>query len=296
MRKKNKKITEISFRDMKAYIKDQRYKHKKDISDFSELPSKMYTEMAPVFVVSTGRAGSELLVKLFKKSKAGTVFHEPEPRMFLGSKLAYEMGEDQIDARKVAFLNARFTLLRTAYLNDERYIETNNRTTFFMDAISEVFSNSKFIHIIRHPGGFVRSGIRRKYYTGNELDFGRIIPIKSNPVSQQWDSLSQLEKTAWLWNETNALIERVKSTLTKKRVFTIKSDELFKDPINFQKMGTFLGLSRLDLDTISAIIKKPVNKQKQGTIAPWQSWDKHEIDSLKKWTPLGRKYGFWSED
>jgi len=296
MRKKNKKITEISLRDVKAYIKDQRYKHKKDISDYSELPSEMFKEMAPIFVVSTGRAGSELLVKLFKKSNAGTVFHEPEPRMFLGSKLAYELGENQLDAKKIAFLNARFTLLRTAYLNDERYIETNNRTTFFMDAIAEIFPNSKFIHIIRHPGGFVRSGIRRNYYRGNELDFGRITPITSNPVSQQWDSLSQLEKIAWLWNETNDLIENVKSTLSKNRVFTLNSDELFKDPIMFQKMSTFLGLSDLDLNSISTIIKKPVNKQKQGIVVPWQSWDNQKINSLKKWTPLGRQYGFWSED
>ena len=41
----------------------------------------------------------------------------------------------------MAFLNARYFLLKNAYLQEQRFIETNNMTTFFMDTIAEMFLN-----------------------------------------------------------------------------------------------------------------------------------------------------------
>jgi len=141
MRKKNKNLSGITFPDVKAYFQNQRYKIKKNVTDFSSLPEKIFQEMGPVFVVSTGRAGSELLVRLMKKANMDLIFHEPHPRMFLGSKLAYKLGPRQIDAKIMAFLNARYFLIKNAYLEEQRFIETNKMTTFFMDTIAEMFLN-----------------------------------------------------------------------------------------------------------------------------------------------------------
>ena len=46
-----------------------------------------------------------------------------------------------------------------------------------MRALGELFPKAKFIQLVRHPGDFVRSGIRRKYYSGNENDDSRITPL-----------------------------------------------------------------------------------------------------------------------
>ena len=295
MRKKNKKISEISFKDIKSYIQQERYKIKKDISDFTKLPEKIYEDMNPVFVVSTGRVGSELLVKLMKKTKIGSIYHEPYPRMFLGSKIAYEMDPEKMSAKKMAFLNARYFLLKTAYLHDKRFIETNNRTTFFMDAIAEIFPKAKFIHIIRHPGGFVRSGLRRNYYIGNENDDGRLTPRMGNPISTNWEGMKQIEKISWLWNETNSFIEKKKNSIQKERILTMFSTELFTNPNTFQLVCEFLECEALSTKHIENIIKKPINKQKQGHVGKWETWSENDISLLKEWTPLGREYGFWSE-
>ncbi len=296
MRKKNKEFSDLSLRDVKAYIKNKRYKIKRDISNFSELPSLMFDEMCPVFFVSTGRSGSELLVKLFRKVKAGAVYHEPSPRMFLGSKLAYEIGDGHLESLKMSFLNARFELLRTAFLNDKMYIETNNRVTFFMDAIADIFPKSKFIHIVRHPGGFVRSGLRRNYYEGAETDFGRIIPRKESKMIKKWSKMSQIEKISWLWNETNSFIEQKKNRLNNQRVLTIRSNDLFTDPSIFQTICEFLNCPVLSQRLTKKILKKPVNFQKKGQIGEWHTWPKYEIELLEKWTPLGKVYGFWPND
>ena len=140
MRKKNKNISDITVKDVKNYFKDERYKIKKEVDSFINLPEKIFSEMNPVFVVSTGRAGSELLLKLMNESKIGNVYHEPRPGMFYGSKLAFETNQD-MESKKLADLNTRYDLLKKAYLEDSRFIETNNRVTFFMDVIAEIFLN-----------------------------------------------------------------------------------------------------------------------------------------------------------
>jgi hypothetical protein len=140
MRKENKKLKDITFKDVKSFLKDERYKIKKKVPDFNQLPDQMFSEMEPVFIVSTRRAESGLLVKLMNESKIGSVYHEPRPMMFYGSKLVFETNQD-MESKKLAYLNARYDLLKKAYLEDSRFIETDNRVTLFMDTIAEIFLN-----------------------------------------------------------------------------------------------------------------------------------------------------------
>ena len=198
MRIKSKKLSDISWRDIRNYFKTARYLETREVTNYLDLPKKIFIETEPVFVLSTGRCGTELLVRLFKIAKAGIILHEPRPLVLLASKMAYEMNEEQLYAKKMVFLGARYDLLKHAYLCEKRYIETSNRMTFFADAIYDLFPRSKFIHLVRHPGSFVRSGIRRNYYTGNENDEGRLTPTESDPIYNQWNNLSQIRKIGWL--------------------------------------------------------------------------------------------------
>ncbi len=296
MRKENKKLKDITFKDVKSFLKDERYKIKKKVSDFNQLPDQMFSEMNPVFVVSTGRVGSELLVRLMNESKIGSVYHEPRPRMFYGSKIAYELGFNDVEAQIIAFLNARYDLLKKTYLEDSRFVETNNRLSFFMVGLAELFPKAKFIHLIRHPGAFVRSGIRRKYYNGNENDDGRLAPLKLDPFYSRWEHMSDIEKIGWLWNATNEFIESSKAIIDYARLLTIQSGHLFSDYKVYQDICRFINHDILDVNKIEPLLKKPTNRQKQNDFPKWMDWSSEDKDTLKKVTPLGVKYGFWTID
>ena len=293
MRKKNKNISDITFKDAKNYLINERYKIKKQIQSFIDLPEKMFAEMAPVFSVSTGRAGSELLEKLMNESKIGNVYHEARPLMYYGSKLVFETNQD-IKSIQIAYLNARYDLLKKAYLEECRYIETNNRNTFFIRALSELFPKSKFIHLVRHPGDFVRSGIRRKYYKGNEYDDSRLTPIVIEEAYNNWNEFSDIEKIGWLWNTTNNFIEKEKLHLTADRDLLIKSEDLFSKPETYNKICKFINEPTPKDSIIKSIIKRPTNKQKQNSYPKWNDWNENDKQLLIKMTPLGTKYGFWN--
>ena len=292
MKKSGKRIKDITIKDVKSYLLDERYKIKKEIKSFIELPEIMFSNMSPVFFVSTGRAGSELLVKLMNKSKIGNIYHEPRPRMFYSSKLVFEKNVE-VQTQKISYLSARYDLLKKSYLEEKRFVETNNRNTFFMGALAELFPKAKFIQIVRHPGDFVRSGIRRKYYSGNENDDSRITPLINDKYYKDWNSFSDIEKIGWLWNATYDYIEKEKSLINAENVIMIKSENLFSNPQTYNKICAFLEQDFLSERKISSIIKKPVNKQRQSAYPKWTEWSEEDKTSLKKMTPLGVKYGYW---
>ncbi len=292
MIKPKKPLKDISFKDIKNYFLKNRFKIKKNIKVYNDLPKRMFLEMKPVFVVSTGRSGTKLLTKLLNMSKIGNVFHELKPNMIFSSKLAYEMNLN-INSKKIAYLSARYDALKQSFLEDKRFVETNNRNSFFISALYSLFPNAKFIHLIRHPGDFVRSGLNRNYYNGNENDDGRITPRKNDKIFNIWNDLDDLEKIAWLWNTTNTFIKSESKNIDFENFLSIRSEDLFSDVKIYNRICSFLNCPPMSEKKIFNIIKKPINKQKQSRYSKWSDWSNEEKSVLMKLTPLGKVYGYW---
>ena len=137
------------------------------------LPQEIMAEAEPIFVLSTGRVGTMLLTRLFELEQGLHIEHEALPEMLLAGKTAYDTGD--ISFAKGAFIAGRYEAIRDYKLRGLRYVETNNRLTFFAPAMAELFPKAKFIHLLRHPDSFVSSGIQRNWYTGKTItDEGRI--------------------------------------------------------------------------------------------------------------------------
>ena len=276
--------------DISNYISEKKYLER-SISDFGSLPEELFEKSDPVFVLSTGRCGTKLLTNLFETSVDWPVHHEPNPRMIYASRYVYENMDNGIEIRKSSFLGGRYELLKDAYLKGKRYIETNNQITFFADAILELIPMARFIHLIRHPGDFVRSGIRRNYYICHDYDDGRI-RLRDNEL---WDSYTQIQKVGWLWNETNAIIEKWKENNIGNNVITVKSEHLFTDPSVFLSICDFVGIPLPADNKINQVIERPVNVQTKGKFLKYEKWSDEDKDALQKIATLGYKYKFFSD-
>jgi hypothetical protein len=266
-------------------------KNKKSINDrkdvdFVALSNKVHDEFAPIFVLSTGRNGTLLLTNLLAKSKNAVVFHEPVPELSMASKLAYE--KHKIDSSFVAgmFEGARYEFLRTAFLLNKIYIETNNRITFFAHEIAKLYPNAKFIHLVRNPSSFIKSGLGRNWYSGETLyDEARIVMNDA----KVWNTLNQYEKIAWLWNETNQFIEEFKTTVESTRVLTVKAEDLFKSVQISNDIFAFCELNSISNSAISKIIGTKTNAGKSVLT------DAELLrNSQEKYCLLTQKYGYKS--
>lgn len=242
-----------------------------------------------VFVLSTGRCGTLFLTRLIEAaSKQYWVEHNPDPILNFESVRAFH---DDLDAAALGncFLAARYESLRKSLLADRTYVETNNRLTVYAGGIADVLPNSKFIHLVRHPGDFVRSAMRRDFYArDNSSARGHLSPRAGEAAASEWDDLDRVAKCSWLWNEVNGLAEALHDSLDGERVVTIKSEDLFADPEILRSAFEKWGLPFAQ----SEHANRRVNEQKGGDFPHYSQWDSEQIEALKKWAPLMTKYGY----
>ena len=238
------------------------------------LPEDVLAQAAPVFVLSTGRVGTMLLTRLFELEKGLHIEHEALPEMLYTGKLAYA-DPSNIEFTKGAFMAGRYEAIRDCQLQNLRYVETNNRLTFFAPEMAALFTNAKFIHLLRHPDSFVSSGIQRNWYTGKTItDEGRIAPAKNSGIERQQD------KIAWLWNATNSFIEDFKEGAGKDRTLTVRSEDLFSNTEEAERILNWLDF-KADKTSIQKVLNTPVNTSRKK-----KTPQEYNVDL----TPLVKKY------
>ena len=265
---KIKRFIEGMIKSNIQYIKNEFEKKQVDTQkkyDYKQLYKIVHENADPCFVLSTGRCGTALLTKIFEKHSNVDVHHEPIPELVYYSKFAYENHKNLSNEIKYLVDAARYDQIRNAFLLKKTFIETNNRITFFAYQLKELYPKANFIHLIRNPISFIKSGMARNWYTGkNPHDEGHIVMN-----TDTWNKYSQTEKIAWLWNETNQFIEEFKQQTEPERTLTVFAEDLFRNPQTINEIFNFLKLDTFSFDQINSLIKDPVNpgnKKKLSTI------------------------------
>ncbi len=247
-----------------------------------------------VFILSTGRCGTKWLTELLKQSEHITVEHDPVPKVYFQSQFIYKKQLDK-DSIFASFLHARYDYLYHAYCVGKPYVETNNRMTFYANAIADKLPNSYFVHIIRHPYEFIRSGMRRSWYMNlnSELN-GHISPGPDEQAYSQWSDYSREQKIAWLWMQTNEIIEQLKENISPERFLTIKSSEMFTNESLVIKLLDYIGVD--DIEHVQLDFQKHqkmvVNKQDSGDYPKLADWDDKTRSDIKLILEGTELYGF----
>lgn len=223
-------------------------------NDVNQLYSIVHETYEPVFVLSTGRCGTALMTNLFEANDSLKAYHEPSPEFFYHTLMAFNQHKSSPDKISAVFDVARYELIRNTFIEGKRYIETNNRVTFFANQIATLYPKAKFIHLVRNPHSFIKSGISRNWYSGHSLyDEGK---IKSD---SNWNQYSQIEKIGWLWNETNSFIEEFKLNNPAK-ILTIKAESLFTEIKTQKSIFEFISVKAPSDSVLKRISSHKVNE------------------------------------
>lgn len=249
----------------------------------------------PIFFLSTGRCGTKWFSTLFEKLNNFMVLHQPVPNMAVQSKIVYNIYQ-QTDWNPTTternLINELIWLGREQYFRysfktDKAIIETNNSITFFAPVLAEIFPQAKFVHLYRHPGDFVRSGIRRGWYNEDQ-SIG--IKLLENENSNDWQKVNQLEKIAWLWNETNSFIERFKGSLSENRLYSFDFNQLNDESV--KNITEFLNIKIPDHIIHKALLTKE-NVQIKGAFPQFSDWSEEQKQQLKNYcASLSKQYGY----
>lgn len=295
--KKINKILGISLDDWYWSLKFGKSKRKAGIFELRDMLIGKIPP--PVFFLSTGRCGTKWFSSLLDPLDELMVLHDPVPNLGIQGKVAYEeqvvhnfsLPENSRVLIQEIIWAGREQYFRYAYKSGRRIVETNNSITFFAPLLAEIFPEARFVHLYRHPGEFVRSAIRRNYYQpGNSEDLKRIAPAENDPIHEKWNEMDQLQKCAWLWNETNAFIDKTGDIIGEERFYKFNFNTL-----NIESVMPLLDF--LDISFSENKIRKHLdiheNVQKTGTFPEFSRWSEQQKEYLKEQCgELAKKYGY----
>jgi len=256
--------------------------------EFDEVDQPTLSFVSPVFVLSTGRCGTKWLTELLRRDPRMRVNHSDYPELVRHSRLAYEQYAEMPRVFQEIIRAARDGYILDAYRRGQVYVETNNRITFFAYAVQAVYPQARFIHLIRHPGDFVRSGLRRGWYHGGRHDVGRIRNIV-DPAG--WEEMTDTARIAYLWNETNQYIETFAKTLDVGAFMQVRAEDMFSGVQATKAIADFVG-AKIQDRIIRSMLKKKINRQMTGNILPYREWSRESKMQLQKYASLAERYGY----
>jgi hypothetical protein len=259
-----------------------------------DMEAEQWVSAEPTFVLSTGRCGTKLLTLLLETSDHAAVHHAPRPELVRQSRLAFEQGDTNPALFDEVVRTAREELVLDAIRHGKAYVETNNRITFLAPAIERVFPSARYIHLVRHPADIVRSGIRRGWYSGAHAhDLGRIHPLPGDPLhGDVWDGLDPIARIAWMWQQTNAFIERFLAQVPAARKAFATAEQLFGDVATAASLVEFCNVDAPANTAIATQLKRPVNAQRAGDFPTYDAWTDGQRDVLRDHAPLAATYGY----
>ncbi|MBX3441649.1 MAG: sulfotransferase [Planctomyces sp.] len=241
------------------------------------LADRIAPNASVLFVLSTGRCGTTSLASVLELSDRIHATHEPKPWYLEETRNAYlqsPVPPETARANMEAFTSTRLKPLLRAATIGPIYAECSNRLTYYAPELLNWFPNSKYVHLYRHPGDVVRSGIRRGYYTGNSnWDLARITPREDDPAFEMWENWPQFERCCWYWHAVNAYCADFMRTLPEGRGLSIAAEDLF---VNRDDIGTrvfeWLGAPPPPRGRIESVLSTPENVQQSGDFPKYRDW------------------------
>ncbi|MCP5288017.1 MAG: sulfotransferase [Burkholderiaceae bacterium] len=240
-----------------------------------------WAQSSSVFVASTGRTGSDTLIKVLQHAENVIAHHEPHPRMREYTNDSFQNVAVERERFRQVFLSARSDLISEAFRARKIYVESTLMKGF-LPVILDTLPNSKLVHLVRHPGGVVRSGMRRGWYESHVHDRWRLQPGVSSPIRKLWDTKwSRFEKICWYWHAINEFILEAGDSVQPERRRIVKF-EAFVDPDTgaLKELLHFIGVARISAEAIASTLDAKHNRQESGTFPPYTEWSDQQREQL----------------
>ena len=216
----------------------------------------------PVFIVSSGRSGSQMMEKLIAAMSDYEVHHEYLCNIIQPAAVSYYL--NLIDRVHIDKILCETYWPAVYYSNATRWIDSSNKASWLVEPLAALFPNAKFIHLIR-DGRRVCSSYLNKL--GNECYSDQAFkifadylagdasvcpppekkywwpPIANSGSLGQFSSLSQFEKITHHWVEINNQIEEGLCTVQSDHKLTVKLEDLSSSEAALRELLGFLNIS-----------------------------------------------------
>lgn len=226
-----------------------------------------------VFILSTGRTGTQFLARFFDANYDSTLsVHEPKPSYHLRVlSNAYAARHAPKQLSLGVLRRSRHKLLDG--LTKEFYIESNNFIYGFVDLLPEFVAQPTILHVIRDPREFVSSSINHGSWSGKKLLASKLVPYwfpNVRPFLKQVRRPTAVGILAAKWVYVNQLLRERGESYPRYRLY--RYEDVFREPYDVLK--EICGLIGLPYPSGEPNLKPStkLNKARLGLIGRWDTW------------------------
>jgi hypothetical protein len=217
----------------------------------------------PIFFVSSGRSGSQMLHKLFSGCPQLEIHHEYLCTHVQPLAALWAMG--RIEQSRVR--EQLSVLYQPAMLYSERPIwaDSSNKLAWVIEILDEIFPNARYVHTVRDGRKVASSffhklgaecyddrsvAILQDYLEASdrlpapppEKKYWWQIPQAPSPWAAAFRHFDQFERICYHWAEINRRIIDQLSTIPAERQLFCRLEDLTTDPDCIAKLCTFLDI------------------------------------------------------
>jgi hypothetical protein len=238
-----------------------------------------------LFVVSTGRTGTQFLADLFGRLGA-RASHEPGPKWLRLVSNAHVAG--RLSSERAARLVGHVRRNEVEQAGAPPWVESSCLVYGLVDPLLAGFPDAHVVQVVRDPRSYVRSAMGWGAYRAggrplNVVPFRRLAPSQFRPRSVrrrlQWAGESQFERLCWAWAAMNRSMREQGSG--SSRFSVVRYEDLFDPERSGPTLHSLCALAGFEADdaTLSRLAERRINA---GTRTP-------EIPEWSRWTPAERR-------
>ena len=258
---------------------------------------------SPVFIVSTGRSGSNMLARVLGQHPALCALHEPRPHLNPEAYASWSGSHPTAVIRR-HMRAKRDALIDQIQKNNFIYVESSHYCSHLIPLLRAQYG-AKFVHLYRDGRRFVRSGLDRahwydecsqasswadaaKRYVKRRLRRRYFVDFDGAPFTEHRlrpprALATRFEKIAWLWVEINRTILRSLDRVPEDAKMSLRLEGIDADAL--VALHDFAGVRVLPdlLEQMLAKARQKPNKTKDRTaIAPneWSAWRQQRFEEI----------------
>lgn len=162
-----------------------------------------------LFVMGSGRSGTQLISDLLDTSDSAVVFHEPNFREDVATMDSLRRDPQRAMRYWQEFRSVEVYRRWMAAPNATMYGEVNGTIRYQAPAIRQLYPNAKMLLLARDGRGVVRSvmGWPQFYNPGSKGAYA-MAPLADDPFYLEWPRMTRFEKMCWAWRDTNEFLMR----------------------------------------------------------------------------------------
>ena len=256
--------------------------------------------MTALFVVSTGRTGTQFLADLFGRLGA-RASHEPGPKWLRLVSNAHVAG--RLSSERAARLVARVRRNEVEHDGAAPWVESSCLIYGLVDPLLATFPEAHVVQVVRDPRTYVRSAKGWGAYRAggrplNLVPFRRLAPPQFRPRSVrrrfEWAAEGQFERLCWAWAAMNRSMREQGSG--SARFSIVRYEDLFDPVRSGPALRSLCALAGFEVDdaTLSRLAERRINAGKKTPEVPeWSRWSPEErARLLRDCADEAARYGY----